>query len=154
MRFSRLPVVRASELAKLAICEQKAMFEREYGEKLTGEATRRVRDGNVGHERYLQQAFTINPKVRSSHPRRSCFIATAVFGESAPETQALRSFRDQFLVRNAAGRTLARMYDRVSPGVARFVRQRPWASGVMRFVLRPVAGASRWLVRKLGSSPV
>jgi hypothetical protein len=86
--------IAASDLAKMAACEQKLVYERRYGEQLTATQRERIRDGNYGHARYLRDAFMLNPRVISSESKPWCFIATELWGESASETELLRSFRD------------------------------------------------------------
>lgn len=47
-----------------------------------------------------------------------CFVATVAFGELAPETQALRAFRDRVLLRSAAGRAFVAAYYAHGPALA------------------------------------
>ncbi|MCC6333391.1 MAG: hypothetical protein IT380_05320 [Myxococcales bacterium] len=72
---------------------------------------------------------------------RSCFVATAVFGEGAPELVPLRAFRDRVLLQRALGRAAVRWYYREGPGWARLVASRPWLKGVTRAMLSGVARA-------------
>ena len=148
MKFTKERFVRASDLAKLTVCEQKAAFENQLGERLTPEAKRRIRSGNSGHARYLQQAFVLNPHVRSSETKPWCFVASAVFGQTAPETIALRRFRDAVLRKSLVGRAAIRAYYRVSPAVARFVGTRRWTIFLMRMALVPVISIARWVVQR------
>jgi hypothetical protein len=55
----------------------------------------------------------------------ACFLATAVFGETAPELAAFRAFRDQCLSRGNVGIWLVRLYYRSGPHLARAVERRP-----------------------------
>jgi cold shock CspA family protein len=64
-----------------------------------------------------------------------CFVASAVYGESADEVVALRRFRDSTLRRTGAGRLCIRIYYKVSPAAARFVYRAPWVRGVVRKLL-------------------
>ncbi|HNQ34798.1 MAG TPA: FG-GAP-like repeat-containing protein [bacterium] len=76
----------------------------------------------------------------------NCFIATAAFGSPlAREVNALRRFRDTFLLRHGWGRAFVRFYYRHSPPLARFIRPRPFWCAVVRSGLRPVI----WLVGHL-----
>ncbi len=70
------------------------------------------------------------PKTASS-----CFIASAVYGESSPEVARLRTFRDDILLRHAAGRVLVKAYYAVSPAIARQLRRTPTAAGVLKRAL-------------------
>lgn len=54
-----------------------------------------------------------------------CFLATAVFGEEAPELSAFRAFRDEFLLRRAFGIRLVRIYYRLGPALSRRVAAMP-----------------------------
>src|SRR5467141_4154683 len=107
--------IRASDLAKMTLCEQKLVFEMRYGERLTRAQEERIRDGNRGHAQYLRQAFVVNPAVRSSERKPWCFIATDLWGQDAAETCLLRDFRDTVLRRYSFGRALTRIYYRMSP---------------------------------------
>ncbi len=62
-----------------------------------------------------------------------CFIATAAYGSMLdPHVQALRDFRDAFLLTNAPGRLLIRVYERTSPPIAAVIARH----GALRFVTR------------------
>ena len=137
---------RATDLAKFTVCEQKALFEREYGEELTPEARERIADGNRGHARFLDQAFASDPRVRSSESKPWCFVASCVFGRAAPETNALRTLRDQLLRRHRSGRALIRLYYRASPTLVRLLDHHRWARPLMRLLLRPAVIVSGWIV--------
>ena len=73
-------------------------------------------------------------------PERPCFIATAAYGtafESRLDT--FRTFRDNVLLKTAAGTALVDFYYRMSPDAASVVAQRPWLALLVRLVLTPVA---------------
>ncbi len=53
----------------------------------------------------------------------ACFVATAVYGPLARETEALRRFRDQTLMPHRVGRLLIATYYRCSPPVAQILRR-------------------------------
>jgi len=140
--------IRASDLAKMTVCEQKLVYEKRYGERLTRAEARRIRDGNQGHMLYLRQAFLLNPGVRSSETKPWCFIASAVFGEAAAETTVLRALRDSVLRRYTLGRTLMRLYYRLSPSFAIYLAARPRAQGFMRHALKPAVVIVQWLLER------
>lgn len=75
-------------------------------------------------------------------PKGACFIATAVYGEEAPELDVLRAFRDRRLMPNAGGRMLVRLYYRAGPRLAQAVSARPRARAVVRIALDRVV---RWV---------
>ncbi len=58
-------------------------------------------------------------------PSGPCFLATAVFGEGAPELDAFRRFRDGVLLRSLPGRWGVETYYSIGPFLARVVVVRP-----------------------------
>jgi hypothetical protein len=76
-------------------------------------------------------------------PNEGCFIATAAYGcYSAPQVQALRDFRDRFLLSNAPGRAFVAWYYRYGPRGAHFINVHPWLKAPVRIALFPlVVGA-------------
>jgi hypothetical protein len=75
----------------------------------------------------------------------SCFIATAAFGSPlAREVQALRRFRDRYLVTNAPGRVFIKVYYWLSPPVADLIRQHDGLRAATRLTLRPAVWAARF----------
>lgn len=131
----------------MATCEQKLVYEKRYGERLTPTQRERIRDGNYGHARFLHEAFVLNPRVVSSDSKPWCFIATELYGERAPETELLRSFRDVVLRRHSWGRALIRSYYRVSPAIAAYVACRPHARSVAKLVLVPLIVTAEYALR-------
>jgi len=149
---TRLPAkrraIRASDLAKMTVCEQKLVFEKRYGERLTRGQEERIRDGNRGHAQYLRQAFVVNPDVHSSESKPWCFIATELWGEDAAETCALRALRDAILHRYALGRAFTRVYYRMSPAVAAYLARHPRVGRFAKAGLTPVVAAAKFALRK------
>ena len=77
-----------------------------------------------------------------------CFIATAAYGSPMEkEVRALRAFRDQYLLTNAAGRTFVELYYRYSPPVAGYIAKRDSLRAVVRVSLKPLIWLSRALVQ-------
>jgi hypothetical protein len=72
-----------------------------------------------------------------------CFIATAAYGEGAPELDAFRSFRDKALMRHSLGRAAVSAYYVAGPTLAAVVRSSPLAR---RQVRRTLDRVHRWLV--------
>jgi len=71
-----------------------------------------------------------------------CFIATAAYGSSLdPHVAALRKFRDEWLMTNAAGRVFVKYYYRISPPIAEFINNHDSARVVVRWTLAPVVYA-------------
>lgn len=142
--------IRASGLAKFAVCEKKALLEHLHGEALTPEQEQRIADGNRGHAEFLDQAFAVNPGVGSSEKKPWCFVASSVFGPHAAETQDLRAFRDRVLRRTVAGRALIRLYYRRSPAAARLIDRHAWVRPPLRLLLRAGAAISAWILGRTG----
>jgi hypothetical protein len=130
--------IRASDLARMTVCEQRLVFEQRYGERHTRAQEERIRDGDRGHARFLRQAFAVNPDLHSSERKPWCFIATELWGEDAVETEALRVLRDAILRRCAIGRALTRLYYRRSPVVAAYLARHPRVRWLARAALTPV----------------
>ena len=139
--------IRASDLAKMTICEQKLVFEKRYGERLTPSQQERIRDGDRGHARFLRQAFVVNADVRSSESKPWCFIASELWGEGAAETCALRALRDATLRRYALGRAFTRVYYRVSPTVAACLARHPRFRWLAKVALTPVVAVVMYGMR-------
>ncbi len=75
-----------------------------------------------------------------------CFIATAAYGSSLEtEVVLLRTFRDQHLLTNRAGRAFVQWYYRVSPPLAARIQESAFLKGLVRTTLWPVVGVV-WLV--------
>lgn len=69
-----------------------------------------------------------------------CFVATAAYGDRLhPDVVALRRFRDEVLVRRAAGRAFVGAYRRWGPVLARVVAPERRSGRVARAVLAPLA---------------
>lgn len=122
----------------MAVCEQRLVLEKRYGERLTRTQEERIQDGDRGHARFLRQAFAVNLEVHSSQRKPGCFIATELWGEHAAETRTLRALRDGTFRRYALGRALTRVYYRASPAVAAYLAQHPRLRPLARAALTPV----------------
>ncbi|HJV67251.1 MAG TPA: CFI-box-CTERM domain-containing protein [Geomonas sp.] len=90
------------------------------------------------------------PESVSPYPNvkgTGCFIATAAFGfYSAPEVQALRMFRDRYLLTNAPGRAFVAWYYQHGPSGARYLNAHPWLKAPVRVALFPLVLFSAFLV--------
>jgi|GEM_PF-445569 len=75
-----------------------------------------------------------------------CFIATAAYGSALhPRVNALRQFRDAYLLPHAMGRALVNTYYRVSPPLAEFIARHGWLRAGVRTLLWPLT----WLAEAL-----
>jgi len=74
-----------------------------------------------------------------------CFIATAVYGSSdSAEIEVLRRFRDEVLLKSAAGKDYVDFYYAASPPLARFIAEREWLRTLVRETLvEPVVNVAR-----------
>jgi hypothetical protein len=81
-------------------------------------------------------------------PNSGCFIATAAYGSSsASQVQALRTFRDQYLLTNAVGRAFVGWYYTYGPIGAQFLNEHPGWKPVVRIALIPAVGAALFLTQ-------
>jgi hypothetical protein len=136
--------VSATELAKLAVCEQQLVVDKQRGKRLSKaqkEAIAAGREEHAGHHRQVQYYQQLQDK--------RCFIATAVFGPDALQTRQLRDFRDRVLKRFQAGRSLIRCYYRYSPALAHRLRDKPVAS----YLTRALLSGLLWLINHLSKPP-
>ncbi|MFP5520592.1 MAG: CFI-box-CTERM domain-containing protein, partial [Bdellovibrionia bacterium] len=75
---------------------------------------------------------------------KSCFIATAAFGSPLePEVQALREFRNRFLLTNTLGKAFVKQYYRLSPPIADFIAANPIIKSLVRSLLWPMVIAAK-----------
>ena len=72
---------------------------------------------------------------------QGCFIATAAYGfYSAPQVQALRKFRDRFLLTNDLGYAFVDWYYTHSPATVAWLTENPQYKPLVRAALLPVIG--------------
>lgn len=65
--------------------------------------------------------------------KAGCFIATVAFGSSThDEVVLLQQFRDQYLKQVPWGRALISLYYKISPSIARFIRNREILRAITR----------------------
>ncbi|VAW98157.1 hypothetical protein MNBD_GAMMA22-1191 [hydrothermal vent metagenome] len=78
-----------------------------------------------------------------------CFIATAAYGSPMEdEVRYLRAFRDQYLLKNSAGRWFVQMYYRYSPALATRIKNNDNLRSMVRGLLSPFIKMSRQTVSK------
>jgi M6 family metalloprotease-like protein len=84
-----------------------------------------------------------------------CFIATAAYGSYLdPHVEALRKFRDQYLLTNAGGRTFVSLYYHFSPPIAEFISKHERLKMMTRWMLTPVVYAVEYPLLFIGSCMV
>lgn len=147
-RTHRRKYISASELAKMGVCEQKIVFEKELGERRTPRQERSAVEGIERHKKFFREALIVNPNADTSEKKPWCFVASALYGKDAAETITLRAFRDQLLRPHPMGRELVRMYYRISPTLAAWTVKRKWLARFARFALSPVIRFVAYLSRE------
>jgi hypothetical protein len=87
----------------------------------------------------LMSDFPETPAPFPNLKSEGCFIATAAYGfYSAPQVQALRDFRDRYLLTNAPGRAFVAWYYHYGPRGAHFLNLHPWLKAPVRVALLPL----------------
>jgi hypothetical protein len=127
--------ISVSELGAYAgSCEMKAYL-RYKAKVAVGSKTKESLSGDATHERMAMSAQQYERQRRSQSTDRRCYIATAVYGGDAPETNRLREFRDAHLLTNRAGVIFVGVYYKVSPVLLRFVSKDSMLERVIRKAL-------------------
>jgi len=70
--------------------------------------------------------------IKNKNEKPHCFIATAVYGENANETNLLRAFRDKKLGGTFAGTVFTDCYYIISPYIAKILKK----NNMLRFIVR------------------
>jgi len=118
-----------TDIVSIVYCERKACFDRQYGEQRSAEQQKAATAGSHHH-----QAFEALGHREMAGDRR-CFIATAVYGADAAETEVFRAWRDRALLPSFVGRLLIAAYYGVSPGFVRLTEAFPSLLRLARFLL-------------------
>jgi len=134
MRARRRRSTTASELAEIGVCEQRVVLQSQYGPRHSAPSRSALERGVEAHNEFLEHARRL--QARGNEADRRCFIATTVYGEGF-ETQALRTLRDQVLLRCRVGVWVIRLYYRVGPAIARYVAKSNCRRAIARIVLKP-----------------
>jgi V8-like Glu-specific endopeptidase len=80
-----------------------------------------------------------------------CFIATAAFGSYLdPHVQALRDFRERYLLTNGPGREFVNIYNQFSPPVSDIIKDHEILRTATRVLLTPVVYAVKYPLGLLG----
>lgn len=115
-----------TDIVGTVYCEQKAVFDRELGDARPISVRAKAAAGTFEHLR-----FEVEGRTQAAIDRR-CFIATAIYGVDAPETDFLRAWRDRVLMPSPVGRALVCIYYLVSPRLVPPLRRSTRATGAVR----------------------
>lgn len=127
--MKRQRAIASTDLARMVTCETQFVLDRKHGDRATPSVVRRRQEGIAAHAEHHRNV-TAHHNARSA--RGPCFIATAVCGEFAWQTEALRDFRDAVLARSRLGRIAIGAYYLVSPPLARWLSRSPRAASIVR----------------------
>lgn len=84
---------------------------------------------------------------RYDETKQSCFIATAAFGDPmSRELKILRRLREEVLLKNKVGSGLVSTYYKLSPPIAKFIRDKCMLRRFTRTILKPVLRVSKLIV--------
>lgn len=131
--------VSASELAAMGMCERRVVLEHRHGRRMS--ATQREA---IARGLRLHAAFDAQADAEQAGRRGRCFIATYIFGSTAPQTEVLRAYRDGVLRVGVTGRCLIFWYYRASPHVCAWLTRHPWACTPVRRGLSILVRYARW----------
>lgn len=126
-----------TDIVGTVYCEQKVVFDRERGDARPLEVRAKAAGGTFEHLR-----FQVEGQTRAAMDRR-CFIATAIYGPDAPETNFLRAWRDRVLIPTRAGRLLVRAYYATSPKLVPALTNSRHAARAARMALNAVLSMLR-----------
>jgi hypothetical protein len=118
-----------SEIVSGVYCENKMVLDIRYGKRQTRRVARLAKEGDRRHKEFENQGR------RRMRQDRRCFIATAIYGADAAETQFLRDWRDRVLARTVAGRLSVKTYYLVSPRMVALSARFPLVARVARCLL-------------------
>lgn len=118
-----------TDIVETVYCEQKVLFDRERGDARPLDVRAKAAAGTFEHLR-----FQVEGQTRAAIDRR-CFIATAIYGADAPETNFLRAWRDRVLMPATAGRLFVRTYYATSPALVPLLCRSRGAATAVRAAL-------------------
>ena len=83
-------------------------------------------------------SYQSNSRPQPSTSNSNCFIATAIYGADAIETNALRQWRDRYLLLNRSGRIFVSIYYAVSPLLVCALNRSKFFSKITKSILDKV----------------
>lgn len=123
-----------SNIVATVYCERQAVLDREHGESRTLDVRVKAAAGTFEHKR-----FELEGKTLAAVDRR-CFIASAIYGGDAPQTNDFRAWRDRVLMQSRLGRTFVRTYYLVSPYLVPVLSRSVTAAAIVRRILDLILG--------------
>ena len=126
-RRSHKDRIAITDVVAIVYCERQAVLDRKIGRRRNADVETMAADGQRQHKTFEQ--------IGRREQDRRCFVATAIYGADAPETQALRAWRDRRLMPSAAGRALVAIYYRLSPLALTYIAPLPGARTLIRRLL-------------------
>jgi hypothetical protein len=134
--------VSATELAQMGFCEKRMQLAHRYGEAASPAQRAAMNRGNIVHRQFYEQG------IASQASDRRCFVSTCLFGEAAPQTQSLRTYRDVVLLTCPWGRCLVQIYYFSAPWLCRVLERWPSLQRPVRILLMRFANRCDQTVRR------
>jgi hypothetical protein len=114
--------ITATELAECCVCEQRVLFDRTRGKRRSAQRRQQMLAGEAAHSALHQEALR-ESLAQARDPR--CFVASALWGPVDPRTEALRAWRDRWLLRRWWGPPTVGLYYALSPWLVRVMCRTP-----------------------------
>jgi len=126
-----------TEIVAAAYCEQKAIYNLYYGDRPTAVNERKRQAGIVDHDNFefVGKQQQKEQYKQEAAPDRRCFVASAVYGNDAPQTDTLRTWRDNHLLKIPFGSAIVRFYYLSSPTLVRVCQSLPGGIWIARKML-------------------
>lgn len=131
--------VAVTQLVNMTKCENQTLLNTVYKPKLANDVKQRQKEGISDHKKfeklnnkYANDSQRVISEMNKSSDRR-CYVATAIFGNTSPETTILRKWRDQTLSQYYAGRLFIQAYYKISPVLLRIMPS--WTKPITKSIL-------------------
>lgn len=131
--------VAVTQLVNMTKCENQTLLNTVYKPKLANDVKQRQKEGISDHKKfeklnnkYANDSQRVISEMNKSSDRR-CYVATAIFGNTSPETTVLRKWRDQTLSQYYAGRLFIQAYYKISPVLLRIMPS--WTKPITKSIL-------------------
>lgn len=131
--------VAVTQLVNMTKCENQTLLNTVYKPKLANDVKQRQKEGISDHKKfeklnnkYANDSQRVISEMNKSSDRR-CYVATAIFGNTSPETTVLRRWRDQTLSQYYAGRLFIQAYYKISPVLLRIMPS--WTKPITKSIL-------------------